>query len=242
MGYSTVQHVNQILANSLTTGTAPSVNGSPTPLLNFGSSVKTNLVSENLVYQYISWADDEINASLSQMYAVPLSEKVDLELEILSDINEYNDTIELSEAKLLNIGDAVVFIDGNQEERHIVDSVENNHIITLQDTLVGFYSYTSARVLRIKYPDPIPLISARLSAANIYDKFFSGAVAPNESAFGKHLRSLARRDLNSILNGRIILHGARRIGRRFYEPNLVDRYGLPSIDGDSSRDMGESSQ
>src|SRR4051812_805009 len=102
MGYSTSQHVNSILANSLTTGTAPSVNGEPTPILQFGMTPKTNLVSNDLVYQYIAWADDEINASISEMYALPLAEKVDIELVIVSDINEYNDTIELVNGRVLN--------------------------------------------------------------------------------------------------------------------------------------------
>jgi hypothetical protein len=237
MGYSNSTLVNTLIANTLTTGTSPVVNGSPTPLINFGSTFKTNLVSSDIVAQYIAWADDEINAAISEMYAVPLAEKADLEIELLSDIDEYNDTIEINQASLLNVGDIIVFIDGNQEERHVVESVSGNESIDIQDTLVGFYYANSARVLRVKYPDPITLISTRLAAASIFDKFFAGA-APNESEFSKMQKKAAYQLLNNIVNGRTILHGARRIGRRFYESNLDDRYGLPPIDGDNSRDVG----
>lgn len=241
MGYSNSSLVNSLIANTLTTGTSPVVNGLPTPLINFGSTFKTNLVPSDIVAQYISWADDEINAALSELYAVPFSEKSDLELELMSDIDEYNDTIELDQASLLNVGDVIVFIDGNQEERHVVESSIGNDAVSVQDNLVGFYSANSARVLRVKYPDPIPLISTRLAAASIFDKYFAGA-APNESEFSKMQKRLAYQMLNNIVNGRTILHGARRIGRRFYEANLDDRYGLPPIDGDNTRDVGGNQQ
>jgi hypothetical protein len=51
--------------------------------------------------------------------------------------------------------------------------------------------------------------------------------APNKSEYGQYLRQMARVDINNILNGRTILHGQQRIGRRFYNANLVDRYSLP---------------
>ena len=71
-------------------------------------------------------------------------------------------------------------------------------------------------------------ISARLAAANIYDKYFSSESSPNVSNFGESLRGLAYDRLNDVLNGTIIIHGQQRIGRRFYNPNLVDQYALPS--------------
>ena len=42
--------------------------------------------------------------------------------------------------------------------------------------------------------------------------------------------------MNDVLNGTIILHGHQRIGRRFYNPNLVDQYSLPS-GGTMSKDQ-----
>jgi hypothetical protein len=79
-----------------------------------------------------------------------------------------------------------------------------------------------------------------MAAANIYEKYFMSQSSPNESEYGKLLRKLARADLNNILQGRTILHGSQRIGRRFYNSNLVDRYGLPNtqVGENNIDDMG----
>ena len=238
MGYSSIQQVNNIIANSLTTGTSSSPTDEPLPLVQFGSSFKTNLISNDIVYQHILWADAEIDAALSSLYVVPLTEIVDMEFDIINDIDEYNSSIEIDKANLLHPGDVIIFIDGSYEERHVVDSVVSNTLIEIQDSLIGNYSADSARVLRIKYPDPISLISSRLAASSIFEKYFSGA-APNESDFSKSLRQKAIGLLNNVLQGRHILHGAKRIGNRFYQSNLDDRYGLPPIPGDGTRDLGE---
>ncbi len=81
---------------------------------------------------------------------------------------------------------------------------------------------------RVSYPSPIRFISSRLAASNIYDKYFSSESSPNTSTFGATIRDLAYDRLNDILSGTIILHGQHRIGRRFYNPNLVDQYALPT--------------
>jgi hypothetical protein len=70
-----------------------------------------------------------------------------------------------------------------------------------------------------------------LAAANIYDKYFAAQANPDISDYGKKLRGWALSDLNSILQGIVILHGQRRIGHRFFNPMLRDRYGLPGMEG-----------
>jgi hypothetical protein len=42
--------------------------------------------------------------------------------------------------------------------------------------------------------------------------------------------------MDNILNGRTILHGQHRIGRRFYNANLADRYALPGDWGEMNVD------
>jgi len=53
------------------------------------------------------------------------------------------------------------------------------------------------------------------------------------------LKQQVRQDLNNILNGRTVLHGARRIARRFYNPNLDDEYGLRGTIAPGGKDMDE---
>jgi len=243
MGYSTTIQVNSILAQTLTSATNQVVNGEKIPLLSFGNQRDLNAISDATVYQYIQWADEEIDGDLSEMYRVPLCEKADLELSLLSPIDEYNQTIELDKADVLVPGDVLVFFDAIQEERHIVDDVSGT-LVDLADTLIGIFNVDDTRIVRVKYPPPITLISARLAAANIYDKYFSAEVDPNQTDYGKQLRGLARRDINNVLNGRTVFHGHERIGHRWINPNLRDRYRLPGnkSDQDTSRDIGKIEQ
>lgn len=242
MGYCNRIEVERILNQALTTATNNSENSgddSVVPLYEISNSTRPNAISPTLVDQYISWADEEIDSALSEMYAVPFCEKADLQLSLLNDIDVYSDDINLDKARNLNPGDIIVFIDDVQEERHIVESVVNNTLIELQNSLLGFFDASNTRVIRVKYPTAISLISVRLAAANIFDKYFTAEVSPNVSDYGKHLRKMARGDLNNILNGRTVLHGQKRIGHRFLNPNLRDRYRLPSGDQDSSRNLDD---
>jgi len=153
------------------------------------------------------------------------------ETTLLSDIDEYNDYIITSNRCPFYPGDNLILTDGEVEERHIVESVINDidqNIFTTLTPVIYDFEAKVTRVIRVSYPDPLPLISARMASANIYEKYFMSQTSPSQSEYGILMRKLARGDINNILNGRTILHGQHRIGRRFYNPTLVDRYGLPS--------------
>lgn len=232
MAYATLTQVYDIIAQAMTSATNSVVNGQPVPLWTFGKSKDKNVIPDDTVLQYITWAGEQIDASISEMYVTPLLEKADIELSLLSDIDSYNDTVRVDKAVALNPGDALIFIDNLTEERHIVSSVVNNTDIELQDPLLGIYHAETTRIIRVKFPPTISLMCARMAAASIYDKYFSSQVSPNISDYGKSLRKWALSDMNSILNGIIILHGQKRIGYRFFNPTLRDRYGLPPLDKD----------
>jgi hypothetical protein len=236
MGYATTQQVYDILAQALTSATNSVVNGQPVPLWTFGKNKSNNSIPDDIVYQYITWAGDQIDAAISELYLTPLCEKVDLELSLLVDIDAYNDTIEINKTSPLNPGDTLIFIDALGEERHTVSSIVNTTTIELQEPLLGIYHAETARVVRVRYPAAINLACARLAAASIYDKYFASQSSPNVSDYGKTLRGWALSGLNDILQGVTILHGQKRIGHRFFNPNLRDRYGLPPIEG-SDREM-----
>ncbi len=238
MGYCTTRQVSDIIAQALTSGTNDTSGEDMMPLIEFGSHFNRNTISDDIINQYMTWADEEIDGALSEMYQVPLLQKSDLELELLLDIDEYNNIVSLGKAYSLLPGDVLVFFNDTDEEKHIVSSVSNTNV-ELEDNIVGLFYVGDTRVLRVKYPPPISVISSRLTAANIYDKYFSAQVSPNISDYGKTLRETARRDLNNILNGRTILHGQRRIGHRFFNSNIRDRYRLPGADSDGSRDIGD---
>jgi hypothetical protein len=230
MAYATTQDVYDIIAQAMTSATNTVVNGEPVPLWTFGKVKNNNSIPDTVVQQYLSWASDQIDAAISEMYVTPLVEKTDLEMKLLQDVDAYNSFIELDRAVVLNVGDTLVFIDSLTEEKHTVVEVNGNYV-ELQEPLLGIYYAETARVIRVKYPPTITLCCARLAGANLYDKYFSAQSDPNNSNFGKTLRRTALADLNGILNGIIILHGQKRIGHRFFNPTLRDRYGLPNFEG-----------
>jgi hypothetical protein len=219
------------MANALTSGVAaPQTSGRQ--LLNdreISSTFRPNNIDPSIVTQFGIWADEEINAALSEMYVIPFVEKADTEFALIYDLDTYNDVIRINDAMVLSPGDVVLFIDNEFEERHVVSEVVNSTTIELEEALVGSFLAATTRVVRVKFPQPITLCSARLTAASIFDKMFSAQVNPGVSEYGKALREWARIDLNNILNGRTILHGQKRIGHRFFNPNLRDRYRLPGM-------------
>jgi hypothetical protein len=230
MGYCSITAVTKILAKALTTYTPSSIS-TPGNLLNVGNSLNTNQVQNSDINYYIALADSHINSSLSQQYQTPLIEICDLETTLSSDIDSYSDStnVSLTLASPLVPGDILVFTDGTNTESSEVEEVTGN-VVTLSSALYNTFSTSETRVLRVRFPDPIPFISARLTAATLYEKYFSAQSSPNNSDYFKSLRAMSLQELNNIREGRTILHGAVRIGTRFYNPNLDSRYGVASFD------------
>jgi hypothetical protein len=94
----------------------------------------------------------------------------------------------------------------------------------------------TSKIERIRYPEPIPKMSARLAAAYLYDKHFAAQVQGNQSDYGKYLRELVYQDLNGILAGTVKLmipDAGLYVGRRYYNPALDDVISTKSKPGDA---------
>ena len=230
MGYSTETDITRTIAQALTTATAQTSDdlGAFSNLLNVGNVLDKNLVTTSNINYYIQLADSEIDGVLSQLYVTPFCEKVDFETQLLSDHDTSNNNyIVLERYCPLAAGDIVLLTDGTNEERHEISEVIGGD--TFETVTDIQYSFTSGtRILRVSYPPPLRFVSARIASANIYDKYFSSESSPNTSSFGETIRGLAYDRINDILSGTIILHGQHRIGRRFYNANLVEQYALPT--------------
>ena len=237
MGYCTRIDITRIIAQSLTSATAPTSDdlGTVESLMSIGNTLDRNLVTDDIVDYYIQLADREIDATLSELYATPFCELTNFETELFADIDEHNNYIMLERSCPLAVGDNIILIEGDVEERHVIEEVVTASMYATEDDIQYMFA-AGTRLVRVSFPNPIGFISARLGAANIYDKYFSAEVSPATSEFGERLRELSMTSLNNILNGTTILHGQHRIGRRFYEPNLVDQYGLPT-GGTISKEM-----
>ena len=230
MGYSTESDIVKTIAQALTSATSQTTDGLGTlsSLLNVGNVLDKNLITTDIVNYYIQLADSEIDATLSELYSTPFCEKCDFETELFSGIDSSNNNyIVLEKYCPLASGDIILLTDGTVEERHVIDEVIGGDTFsTVSEIQYSFPSGT--RLLRVLYPSPLRFMSARIASANIYDKYFTSESSPNASSFGETLRGLAYDRINDILSGTIILHGQHRIGRRFFNPNLTDQYGLPT--------------
>jgi len=234
MGYASILDVQRVIAQALTSATSATLD-SPVDLINIGRILDKNLVTEDIVNSYIRYADSQINGRISSLYKVPMCETADFEGALFSPVTDDSSgsIIVLDETCPLSVGDIIILSEDTNQEKHIIEEIISEDTFKTED-FVSFGFGVGARVLRVKFPDPLIIMSARLAAANIYDKYFSAESSPNTSEFGKELRELAFEDINKVLRGVIIFHGQHRIGRRFYNSNLVDQYGLPNIEN-----MGE---
>lgn len=240
MAYCSIVDVDLVLAQALTSATN-STSQARRDLLQIGNVRDKNNISDITVNQYIRWADEEINAELSQVYNTPFCELADFETTLVSDVSEYMPYIEpylvLEKNCALSIGDTVLITDGTEEERVQIEDEMGDGIYSVIPPIT--YPFLSgSRVIRLKFPDPIPWTSIRLAAGNIYDKYFAAQVSPNISEYGKSLRNQARQKINDILNGRTILHGVHRIGRRLFDSTITDQYGLPN-GSESNKDIDQ---
>jgi hypothetical protein len=238
-GYSTVSLVGKILASTLTSA-SPSGLTTPVDLIQIGRTFDFNVVPEDDVEEYIKLADEEINSAINELYATPLCEIADFETTLLTDIDEYNEYIITSASCPFYVGDILYLTDGTNEERHVISeivSVSGNNAFETEEPVSYSFSASDTRILRLKYPEPISLMSARLAAANVYEKYFMAESSPSQSEYGKWMRGMVRANINNILNGRTILHGAQRIGlSKFINSNLAAQYGLPNNKGSNDMD------
>jgi hypothetical protein len=225
MRYCTTADVDYIVAQGATSATNPNTQQKRNLLL-IGKVRDKNVIPDDTVEQFIRSACQEVDGHLSELYRTPFREKVQFETTLSSDISEYSPYLVLQEDGSLDPGDIVIVQQGSTKERLQINEVIADGIYSTVET-ISFPFTAGARLIQVGLPAPIQFISVRLAAANLYDKFFSAQVSPNISEYGKNLREQARSKINDILNGRTVLHSVQRIGRRLYDPNIEDQYGLP---------------
>lgn len=240
MGYATRDLCKRVFAQSFTTATDPTLTQKGS-LINFGNSLKGNVITDEILDQHIALADEYINSILSSMYSTPLREISDVEFELVVDIDPYNtDVVIMSpNANVFVPGDVIVLTNGFLNERRTVSNVANGTTLIVNEPFLVDFAAAESRLLRVKFPDPVPGASARLCVASLFDRYFSSMSGTEKNEYGKGLRNQARVMLTNILNGRTVLHGQTRISSRFANPTLLGRYALPNTDQDSTRDIPE---
>ena len=246
MGYSTKAEVVEALANALSQG-SPENAGALVSVTTVGKLV-SDTVSDEQLYQYIRWSDENLDAAISSIYNVPLKRVNRGSYDLAMDVTAGDIMALLSDATRFTIGDTVLI--RNESTGEFQELVISATPVTIYVGMIELdfttpiilsYPMLTSKIERIRYPEPIPKMSARLAAAYLYDKHFAAQVQGNQSDFGKYLRELVYQDLNGILAGTVRLlipDAGMLVGRRYYNPALDDVISTRSKPGDAWYKVG----
>jgi hypothetical protein len=222
MGYCTRVEVELEVANALSSGTPNT--GLVLPITTVGNSLTSTVTDDQLNF-FIRTGDEIIDAAISSIYQIPLTPINRGSFQLITNATLGDNFVLVTDATRFTPGDTVQIRSGATIQRLSVTAVPNPNQLNLSLPLSGNYTASQTLVERIAYPDPIPKISARLAAANLFDKHFAAQQEPNESEFGKYLRKRAFADINGILAGTIRLlvpDAGMYVGRRYQDHYLSD--------------------
>ena len=221
MGYATRQEVILALANALSMGN-PSTPGTLVDITTIGNKLSDS-VTEAQLNQYLRWGDQQIDAALSSLYRIPVRRINRGTFHLAVDITAGDTNIVVEDATRFTEGDLILIRDDVNSQQVAISNIFDENRIGLASPVIHSYQLLAATVESIRYPDPVPFISARLAAATIYDRHFAAQVQGNQSDYGKYLRKLAFDNLNLILSGAVKLELADAgdyMGRRYYNHAL----------------------
>lgn len=221
MAYCTVNFMRSILPKTITIGdtniTSPVVN-KPGP---------TNTIDTRTAQFYINFASQEIDSRLSTVYVVPLKRIKVTEVSLVENCQRGSKTIKVEDngafksGVLVRIGD-LYNTEISEVDRLPEEAYDINTVTLLKETSRNYTLGNQSIVGIIAYPDPIPLLCARVAVATIIDKIFVSDQDPDISRYGSSLRTLSATALDEIMAGSVRLNGQDHVGRRFVRMSLRD--------------------
>jgi len=221
--YATIADMRRLLPNNVSIGDRNI--GTPSPGRTTGRSVITTTDAK----QYIAYAQQYIDSRLRNMYLCPLIRAKSYETEILSNIHHGTNVVvtvrdtgsfeELSYIRLQN---------KSNMETTTVKTVNDLTTITLTSVAGIYLVADNSKIAILEFPDPIPLIAARLAVSFAFDQLYVQTQSPDVSTYGKTQRNLARSELEDVLKGTILLNGQNYNGRHFVRGTLFDAYRSPA--------------
>ena len=224
--YATIEDVKALLPGPVTIGDT----NIGTPIPGRPTASNRSKVTPEEAIRYIRFAEDEVDSRLRPYYVCPLRRVKTFETEILEDVQvgtsiqvKVNDTGVFSQGQMVRL-------QGRQMmEADEIESIRNLKTLIIKRVKYSYEMYES-KISILEFPDPIPLITARLSVSYIYDQLFAADQSPNVSEYGKEQRRLATNSLDSILSGTVLLFGQDHTGKRFVRGSLFDAFQNPTPD------------
>jgi len=222
--YCTVNDMVELLPPTVTFGDQ----NIGTPIPSTTGPKRNQLTTTDAIY-FIRFATQEIDSRLRNFYLTPLRRIKSIETEVLNDISiGTNVTIYVEDSGMFVKGYLVRIQDDTNSVTANVTDLPTLTSLKI-DTLTQNFSNQSI-ISILQYPDPIPLITARLALSYAFDKLFNAEQAPDISTYGKSQRQLALNSIDGILTGTILLFGQEHTGRRFIRGSLYDGYNSPVQD------------
>ena len=181
-------------------------------------------VTNDLAISFIRLASQEIDSRLRPFYVCPLRRVKTYETEILG-------TVQSGDKVEIRVYDTGAFAKGQlvrlqsryEMETDTISSIKNLTTLVV-NRVKNNYPIDDSKISILEFPDPIPLINARLAASYCFDRLFSAEQEPAVDDYGKEQRRLAINSLDSILIGTVLLFGQDHTGKRFVRGSLFDAY------------------
>ena len=221
--YCTIDDLRRVLPEKISIG---DVNiGTPTP---GRQSTKRSSITPQSAAEYVEYAQQEIDSRLRPCYLTPLRRIKSFETYLENSIGAgTNITVTVHDSSVFNLGDLVRFQNINDMETATITSFPSLTTFTV-DSLQNPYSDTNGKVAIIKFPNPVPIMTARLACSYLFDRLFVAEQEPDVSNYGKAQRTMAANSMDKILSGEIKLEGQEFTGRRFVRGPLFDAYKSPA--------------
>ncbi len=233
MAYCSLQDIRDVLPKNITIG------NSSVPTVQAAAANSITIPTAN---KYIYFATQFIDSRLSQIYFTPLIKIKKVTVDLINNMLPSSTDVMVNDNSGFFVGGTVMIQDDNGLEYAIIGDIPENFAIngklaknfnhiTLTTTTTNAYDAGShGRVHLLIYPDPIPIMTARITCALMFDKLFVADQHPDVSNYGKALRNLATLDMNAVLTGQLRLEGQEFCSRRFIRTQLLDAVKL-ALDG-----------
>lgn len=223
--YCTVTDFRRLLPPSVTVG--DSNLGTPSP---GRPTTKRDTISVSDAERFIQYGSQEVDSRLRPLYVCPLRRIKTYETEVLNVISSGNNiVVNVHDSGAFYSADMVRLQDGTGYENCTINAVPSLTKIQLVN-VTRAYNPDNTIISILEYPDPIPMITARLAVSYGFDQMFTADQAPDISSYGKEQRKLAFNSMDSILLGAVLLPGQEHTGRRFVRMSLLDAFKSPAQD------------
>lgn len=226
MAYCTIEDMRNILPENIKIGDDNI--GTPVPGRPGSGSSRSNITPSQAQY-YISYASQYIDGRLRPFYSCPLRRVKSYETTVLNNLTAGTSvSIQVEDSGAFIMHEAVRVQDrDNMEVATITDVPDLNTVVV--DSLNSSYDSDNRLLISVlEYPDPVPLMTARLAVSMMLDRLFVAEQSPDVSQYGKTQRNIARDSMDDILTGEVLLFGQEHTGRRFVRAPVFDAYDSPA--------------